>query len=62
MGAGYFPMLIKEEDSSGELKTIFEVMELLAMKLDDNLFVPTPGFSKFTMPNRPNMMDMKKKD
>jgi len=62
MGAGYFPLLIKEEDSSGELKTIFEVIELLSMKLDDNLFVPTPGFSKFTMPNRPNIMDMKKKD
>jgi hypothetical protein len=63
MGAGYFPLLVKEEDSSGELKTIFQVTELLAMKLDDNLFVPTPGFSKFTMPNMPNvpnMLDMKK--
>jgi hypothetical protein len=63
MGAAYFPMLVKEEDSSGELLIIFEVTELLAMELDDSLFIPTPGFSKFTMPNMPNMpnmMDMKK--
>ena len=63
MGAGYFPLLVKEEDSSGELKTVFEVTELLSMDLDDAMFLPKPGFSKFTMPNMPNMpnmMDMKK--
>ena len=63
MGAGYFPMLVKEEDSSGKLKTIFEVTELQSMKLDDDLFIVPPGFNKFVMPNMqnmPNIMDMKK--
>ena len=59
MGAGYFPLLVKEEDSFGELTTIFEVTELLEMDLDDTEFVPPPGFSKFTMPNMPNMPDLK---
>jgi len=63
MGEGYFPMLVKAEDSSGDLKTVFEVTELQPMKLDDDMFSVPPGFSKFTMPNMPNMpniMDMKK--
>ncbi|UCH64462.1 MAG: DUF4412 domain-containing protein [Ignavibacterium sp.] len=60
MGAGYFPMLVKEEDSSGELITIFEVTELLSMDLDDDLFLVPPDFNKFVMPNMPNIMDMKK--
>jgi Domain of unknown function (DUF4412) len=65
MDAGYFPLLVKEEDSSGELTTIFEVTELVAMDLDEKEFVPPAGFTKFTMPNMPNMpdlMDMKKKN
>jgi len=60
VNAGYFPLLVKEEDSSGELKTVFEVTELLPMELNEDLFLPPPGFSKYTMPNIPNMMDMKK--
>ncbi len=63
MGAGYFPLLVKEEDSPGELKTVFEVTELEAIELDDELFSVPAGFNKFTMPNMPNMpniMDMKK--
>jgi hypothetical protein len=63
MGAGYFPMLVKEEDSSGELKTIFEVTEIQSMKLDDDLFIVPPDFNKFLMPemkNMPDIMDMKK--
>jgi len=65
MDAGYFPLLVKEEDSPGELTTIFEVTELQPMDLDDKEFVPPPGFTKFNMPNMPNMpdlMDMKKKN
>jgi hypothetical protein len=63
MGAGYFPMLVKEEDSAGELITIFEVTELQSMELDDELFLVPPDFNRFVMPNMPNMpniMDMKK--
>lgn len=63
INAGYFPLLVKEENSSGELKTVFEVTELLPMELNEDLFLPPPGFSKYTMPkmpNMPNMMDMKK--
>jgi len=63
INAGYFPLLVKEEDSSGELKIVFEVTELLPMELNEDLFLPPPGFSKYTMPNMPNMpnmMDMKK--
>ena len=68
MDAGYFPLLVKEEDSSGELTTVFEVTELQAMDLDDKEFVPPPDFTKFTMPNMqnipnmPDLMDMKKKN
>jgi hypothetical protein len=59
MGAGYFPLLVKEEDSSGELKIVFEVTELQSMELDDELFSIPLGFDKFTMPNMPNMLDKK---
>jgi len=54
MSEGYFPLLVKEENSSGELKTVFKVIDLKAMKLDDNMFSPPPGFTKFDMPNMQN--------
>ena len=63
MGAGYFPLLVKEEDSSGELNTIFEVTELEAMELEDGLFLVPPGFKKFARKNMkkmPEIMNMKK--
>lgn len=62
-GAGYFPLLVKEEDSSGKLRTVFEATELLSMELEDGLFLVPPGFNKFVMPNMPKMpeiMDLKK--
>ena len=55
MSEGYFPMLVKEENSSGELETVFKVIELELMKLDDNMFSAPPGFTKFDMPNMQNM-------
>jgi hypothetical protein len=55
MNEGYFPMLVKEENSSGELKTVFKVVDLKKMKLDDNMFSAPPGYSKFDMQNMQNM-------
>jgi hypothetical protein len=55
MSEGYFPMLVKEENSSGELETVFKVIDLELMKLDDNMFSAPPGFTKFDMPNMQNM-------
>ena len=54
MNEGYFPLLVKEENSSGELTTVFKVKELQAMKLDDKMFSPPSGFTKFDMPNMQN--------
>jgi len=55
MSEGYFPMLVKEENSSGELETVFKVIDLKLMKLDDKMFSAPPGFKKFDMPNMQNM-------
>jgi hypothetical protein len=55
MEAGYFPLLIKKENSSGELRTIFKVLELNARNLSDELFSVPSDFNKFEMPN---MMDL----
>lgn len=55
MSEGYFPMLVKEENSSGELETVFKVIDLELMKLDDKMFSAPPGFKKFDMPNMQNM-------
>ena len=55
MSEGYFPMLVKEENSSGELETIFKVIDLELMNLDDKMFSAPPGFTKFDMPNMQNM-------
>jgi hypothetical protein len=55
MNEGYFPMLVKEENSSGELETVFKVIDLELMKLDDKMFSAPPGFTKFDMPNMQNM-------
>lgn len=54
MNEGYFPLLVKEENSSGELETVFRVIELEPMKLDDKMFSAPPGFTKFDMPNMQN--------
>ncbi len=55
MNEGYFPMLVKEENSSGELETVFKVIDLELMKLDDKMFSAPPGYKKFDMPNMQNM-------
>ncbi len=54
MSEGYFPMLVKEENSSGKLETIFKVIDLQLMNLDDKMFSAPPGFTKFDMPNMQN--------
>jgi hypothetical protein len=55
MREGYFPMLVKEENSSGELETVFKVIELKPMNLDDKMFSAPPGYTKFDMPNMQNV-------
>lgn len=55
MNEGYFPMLVKEQNSSGELKTVFKVVDLKQMILDDDMFSAPAGYSKFDMPNMQNM-------
>ena len=55
MNEGYFPMLVKEQNSSGELKTVFKVVDLKKMLLDDKMFSAPPGYSKFDMPNMQNV-------
>ena len=51
MAEGYFPMLVEQENSAGELKPVFEIEEILPMSLGDDLFVIPAGFQKFDMPN-----------
>ena len=51
MAEGYFPMLVEQENSSGDLLPVFEIEEILAMLLDDELFMIPAGFQKFDMPN-----------
>ena len=51
MAEGYFPMLVKKENSAGELIPVFEIEEILPMPLDDNVFSVPAGFQKFDMPN-----------
>ncbi len=55
MSEGYFPMLVKEENSSGEFETVFKVIDLKLMSLDDKMFSAPPGFTKFDMQNMQNM-------
>jgi len=55
MSEGYFPMLVKEENSSGEFETVFKVIDLELMSLDDKMFSAPPGFKKFDMPNMQNV-------
>lgn len=54
MSEGYFPLLVKEENSSGELETVFKVIELERMNLDDKMFSAPSGFTKFDMPGMQN--------
>jgi hypothetical protein len=54
MAEGYFPMLVKQENSSGELESVFEIEEILPMPLDDEIFSIPAGFQKFDMPNMGN--------
>lgn len=54
MAEGYFPMLVQQENSSGELEPVFEIEEILAMPLDDELFSIPAGFQQFDMPNMGN--------
>jgi hypothetical protein len=51
MAEGYFPMLVEQENSSGELTPVFEIEEILPMPLSDDLFAIPAGFQKFDMPN-----------
>ena len=51
MSEGYFPMLVKQENSSGELETVFKVVDLKKMNLEDKMFSAPPGYTKFDMPN-----------
>ena len=51
MNEGYFPMVVEEENSSEENNTVFEILELNPIPLEDALFSVPPGFSKFSMPN-----------
>jgi len=50
MEEGYFPMLVEQENSSGELETVFEITDLQSMNLDDSFFDIPPDFIKFDMP------------
>ncbi len=51
MAEGYFPMLVKQENSSGELNPVFVIEEILPMPLGDDIFSVPAGFQKFDMPN-----------
>lgn len=51
MAEGYFPMLVEQENSSGELTPVFEIEEILPMPLDDDIFSIPAGYQKFDMPN-----------
>lgn len=54
MEEGYFPLLVEQKNSSGNLEKVFEVTDLKPMNLDDALFSIPPGFSKFDMPGMMN--------
>ncbi len=54
MAEGYFPMLVKQENSSGELEPVFEIEEILPMPLGDEIFSIPAGYQKFDMPNMDN--------
>ena len=51
MAEGYFPMLVEQENSSGELTPVFEIEEILPMPLNDDIFSIPAGYQKFDMPN-----------
>ena len=51
MAEGYFPMLVQQENSSGELEPVFEIEEILPILLGDDLFTIPAGFQQFDMPN-----------
>ena len=55
MAEGYFPMLVKQENSAGELEPVFEIEEILPMPLGDEIFAIPAGFQKFDMPNMDNI-------
>lgn len=54
MAEGYFPMLVQQENSPGELKTIFEIDEIVPMPLSDEIFSVPAGYQKFDMPSMDN--------
>ena len=51
MAEGYFPMLVEQENSAGELMPVFEIEEIQPMPLGDDVFSVPSGFQKFDMPN-----------
>lgn len=51
LAEGYFPMAVKELNSSGEVKSIFEVKGLEKMELNSSMFAVPSGYQKFQMPN-----------
>lgn len=51
LSEGYFPMVVKELESSGAVKSTFEVKGLEKLDLKDSFFTPPAGYQKFSMPN-----------
>jgi Domain of unknown function (DUF4412) len=51
LSEGYFPMSVKELESSGAVKSTFEVKGLEKMDLKDSFFTPPSGYQKFSMPS-----------
>ncbi|HYP17718.1 MAG TPA: DUF4412 domain-containing protein [Opitutus sp.] len=46
---GLFPLRMVAYDKKGKPNVHMEVVELTPQKLDDSLFVPPPGYSRFSM-------------
>jgi Domain of unknown function (DUF4412) len=51
LSEGYFPMVVKELESSGTVKSTFEVKGLEKMDLKDSFFTPPSEYKKFSMPS-----------
>jgi len=58
LDAGYFPLQVTQYDKREETQSVYNVIEVTPMELNDDLFVPPANYQKLDMMDLQNMQNL----
>jgi len=58
LDAGYFPLQVTQYNKSEKTQSVYNVIEVTPMELNDDLFIPPANYQKLDMMNLQNMQNL----